>query len=291
MLSKELLHKIKQIQIRSKFLASEIFAGEYESAFRGLGMEFEEVREYQPGDDVRAIDWNVTARMGNPYVKIFREERELSVVFLMDASASLDFGTRESSKRELAAELSAVLAYAAIKSNDKVGFITFTDEVEKYIPPKKGAGHVWQVIREVLTFKPKGKGSNLANALEFLSRVLPRKAVCFLISDFIAPDFEKALGIASRRHDLISLVLIDPREKKIPPLGWMLLSDLENGQQAWVNTNSYLFQKKFESQQVERLNALFNRFQLLGIDACPISADQDYVNALLRLFREREKKR
>ncbi len=291
MLSKELLYKIKQIEIRSKFLASEIFAGEYESAFRGLGMEFEEVREYQPGDDVRAIDWNVTARMGNPYVKIFREERELSVVFLMDASASLDFGTHQSSKRELAAELAAVLAYAAIKSNDKVGFITFTDEVEKYIPPKKGAGHVWQVIREVLTFKPKGKGSNLANALEFLARVLPRKAVCFVLSDFIAPDFEKALGIASRRHDLISLVLLDGCEKKMPDLGWVLLSDLEDRKKVWVNTSSTSFQKSFEMRQDERLNKLFTRFQLLGIDACPISPEQDYVNTLLRLFREREKKR
>jgi uncharacterized protein (DUF58 family) len=289
-ITKDLLQKIKQIDIKSKYLATEVFAGEYESAFRGRGMEFEEVREYHWGDDIRSIDWNVTARMGNPYVKIFREERELSVVFLVDASASQDFGTRQRLKREISAEVAALLAYAAIKSNDKVGLITFTNRIEKFIPPKKGSSHVWQVIKEILTFQPTERGTQLQGALEFLVKVLPRRCVCFVISDFISPDFQKALGIASRKHDIISLVLSDPAEEKIPPLGWICLRDPETGSEEWIDSRSSNFRDRFYRMGEERVAQLFSLFQSLGIDACRIQTDQDYVTPLLKLFRVREKR-
>ncbi|MFO1520345.1 MAG: DUF58 domain-containing protein [bacterium] len=290
MISKDLIQKIKQIDIKSKYLATEIFAGEYESAFRGRGMEFEEVREYQVGDDVRTIDWNVTARMGHPFIKVFREERELSVMFLVDASASQDFGTRGKLKREMAAEVAALLAYAATKSNDKVGLITFTDRVEKYIPPKKGTGHIWRVIKEILTFKPVERGTSLQGALEFLVNVLPRRVVCFLISDFLTQNFDKGLGIAARRHDLIALSLSDPAEEEIPSLGWVRLHDSETGKEEWVDTRSKEFRAKFKEDRLNQLNQLFSRFQSLGIDACRLETSQDYVNPLLKLFRMREKR-
>ena len=267
-----------------------MFAGEYESAFRGRGMEFEEVREYQAGDDVRSIDWNVTARMGNPFIKIFREERELSVVFLVDASASQDFGTRSKLKREVAAEVAALLAYAAAKSNDKVGLITFTDQVEKFIPPKKGTGHIWRVIKEILTFQPSAKGTSIEKALEFMVNVLKRRVVCFLISDFIADSYDKALGIAAKRHDLISLKLMDPAEQKIPPLGPIYFQDAETGEQRWVNTRSKGFQQDFEQRQIQKHQQWLQRFQSLGIDCCALSTQEDYVNPLLKLFRMREKR-
>lgn len=290
MIPKEVLHKIKQIDIKSKYLATEVFSGEYESAFRGRGMEFEEVREYQPGDDIRSIDWNVTARTGNPHVKIFKEERELSVVFLVDSSASLNFGTRQRYKQEVAAEVAAILAYAAIKSSDKVGLITFTDQVEKYIPPKKGTGHVWRVIKEILTFAPEKKGTNLEGALEFLVKVLPRRVVCFVISDFISPAFRKGLGIAAKRHDMIALMLSDPAEAKIPSFGWVNFQDAETGEMRWVDTRTREFQTTFKNNLAERRNKLMENFQSLGIDVCPIETNKDYVNPLLRLFRMREKK-
>jgi uncharacterized protein (DUF58 family) len=290
LISKEVLQKIKQINIKSKYLATEVFAGEYESAFRGRGMEFEEVREYQVGDDVRSIDWNVTARMGHPFVKIFREERELSVVFLVDASASQDFGTRQRLKREIAAEVAALLAYAAIKSKDKVGLITFTDRVEKYIPPKKGSGHVWQVIKEILTFTPVQRGTHLQGALEFLVKVLPRRVVCFVISDFLAPDYNQALGIAARRHDMIALALNDPAEENLPSLGWVHFKDAETGLTQWVDTRARGFQEVFGRRMQERRQKTFSRFQSLGMDACLIETNRDYVNPLLKLFRKREKR-
>ncbi len=290
MIPKEVLQKIKQIDIKSKYLATEVFAGEYESAFRGLGMEFEEVREYQLGDDIRSIDWNVTARTGHPHVKIFREERELSVVFLVDSSASLNFGTRKRFKQEIAAEVAAILAYAAIKSSDKVGLITFTDQVEKFIPPKKGTGHVWRVIKEILTFSPEKKGTHLEAALEFLVKVLPRRAVCFVISDFISPSFKKGLGIAAKRHDIIALMLSDPAEAKMPAMGWVHFEDAETGRQRWVDTRTSDFQKSFNKSRKARLGELKENFQSLGIDVCSIETDKDYVNPLLRLFHMREKK-
>ncbi len=288
MISKDLLQKIREIDIKSRFLANEVFAGEYESAFRGRGMEFEEVREYQIGDEIRSIDWNVTARMGTPYVKVFREERELSVVFLVDASASLDFGSRLKFKREVAAEVAALLAYAATRSNDKVGLITFTDHVEKYIPPKKGSAHVWQVIREILSFQPRSTKTNLQGALEFLVRVLPRRSVCFLLSDFIAPDFSKGLGVATRRHDLIAMKISDPLEYEIPSVGWVHLNDAETGEEKWIDTDSVSFQTSFKTLQQDQKEKLQGLLNSLGVDTCFIETHQDYVSPLMKLFKKRE---
>lgn len=290
MLSKELLQKIKQIEVKSKHLASEVFAGEYTSAFRGQGMAFEEVREYQPGDEIRSIDWNVTARMGHPYVKVYREEREISVLFVIDASASEDFGSRVRPKKETVAEVAALLAYAATRSHDKIGLLIFTDQVEKYIPPKKGSTHVWQVIREILTFKPSAKKTDLICALEFLVKVLPRKSVCFLFSDFIAPPFEKALSLAATRHDLVAFAFSDPLEKIFPDLGWVLFEDPETGQSEWIPTHSPAFQNTFRENSDARGATLFKLFRKLGMDACAIQTDQDYVHPLLQLFRARERR-
>ncbi len=238
MLPPEILRKIKRIQLKTNYLANEIFAGEYESAFRGQGMEFEEVREYQPGDEIRTIDWNVTARMGRPFVKIYREEREMTVMIMVDLSGTLDFGTRRRFKRETAAEIAAVLAYAAVKSNDKVGLILFTDQVERYIPVKKGRGHVYRVIQEVLTYQPKRKGTNLNVPLEFLMRVMHRHSITFLISDFLDDGYEQALRIARERHDLVCLQMFDPAERYLPKMGYVLMVDSETGQEARVNTSS-----------------------------------------------------
>lgn len=290
MLSKEILKKVKLIDIKSKYLATEVFAGEYESAFRGHGMEFEEVREYQMGDDIRSIDWNVTARTGHPYVKMFREERQLSVLFLVDASASEKFGTRQKLKNEVAAEVAALLAYAAVRSNDKVGLITFTDRIEKYIPPKKGSSHVWQVIKEILTFEPKGKKTDLKNALQFLIKVLHRRVICFLISDFFSPDFYSELGVASKKHDLISLFLRDPAEEVFPKLGWVQLYDPETENYRWVDSRQASFQSYFEQMKNDKLNEVLSSFHSLGVDYCFIDTNKDYVTPLLKLFRAREKK-
>ncbi len=290
MLSKEILKKVKLIDIKSKYLATEVFAGEYESAFRGHGMEFEEVREYQLGDDIRSIDWNVTARIGHPYVKMFREERQLSVLFLVDASASEKFGTRQKFKNEVAAEVAALLAYAAVRSNDKVGLITFTDRIEKYIPPKKGSSHVWRVIKEILTFEPKGKKTDLQNALQFLAKVLHRRVICFLISDFFSPDFYPELGVAAKKHDMISLVLRDPAEEKFPKLGWIQFYDPETESYRWVDTRQKSFQSYFEEMKNKKREKVLSNFLSLGVDYCYIDTNQDYVTPLLKLFRAREKK-
>ncbi|MGH8015694.1 MAG: DUF58 domain-containing protein, partial [Candidatus Zixiibacteriota bacterium] len=214
MIPKEILSKIRRIEIRTKKLVNELFSGEYHSTFKGQGMEFEEVRQYEPGDDVRLIDWNVTARMGYPFIKKFREERELSVVLLIDASSSGRFGTRERFKNEMAAELSAVLAFSAIKNSDKVGLIIFTDQIEKFVPPKKGRAHVLRIIREILYFQPKGTGTNIAGALEYFTNVTRRKSVVFLISDFLSTGFHKPLQIANNKHDIIAITVTDPRETK-----------------------------------------------------------------------------
>ncbi len=290
MLSKEILKKVKLIDIKSKYLATEVFAGEYESAFRGHGMEFEEVREYQLGDDIRSIDWNVTARIGHPYVKMFREERQLSVLFLVDASASEKFGTRQKFKNEVAAEVAALLAYAAVRSNDKVGLITFTDRIEKYIPPKKGSSHVWRVIKEILTFEPKGKKTDLQNALQFLAKVLHRRVICFLISDFFSPDFYPELGVASKKHDMISLVLRDPAEEEFPRLGWIQFYDPETESYRWVDTRQKTFQSYFQEMKNKQREKVLSQFLSLGVDYCYIDTNQDYVTPLLKLFRAREKK-
>ncbi len=289
MLSPEILKKIKKIALKTNYLANEMFAGEYESAFRGRGMEFEEVREYSPGDDIRSIDWNVTARMGRPFVKVYREEREMAVMLLVDMSATLDFGTRSRLKRETAIELAAVLAYAAIKSNDKVGLILFTDRVERYVPLKKGRGHVSRVIQELLTFKPTRTNTNLHAPLEFLAKMLHRRSICFLISDFIDQGYERALAVAKAKHDLVCMQLFDPAEQKLPSVGWVYLKDPETGEGGWVHTTSRL-RKDYEKRSQEILQRPKKIFRSVGVDSLLLNQSEDYINPLMEFFKMREKK-
>jgi uncharacterized protein (DUF58 family) len=290
MLPAEILKKIKRIQLKTNYLANEIFAGEYISAFRGRGMEFEEVREYQPGDEIRTIDWNVTARMGRPFVKVYREEREMNVMILVDMSATLDFGTRERFKRETAAEVAAVLAYAAVKSNDKIGLMMFTDRVEKYIPAKKGRGHVYRVIQEILTFQPTQRGTNIRVSLEYLMRVMHRHSICFLVSDFLDEGYERALSLAKARHDMVCIQLYDPSEKTLPALGYVYLEDPETGDSGWVQTGSRRFQEAFPKKTREILGGPKEIFQRVGVDAVQMDQTGDYIEPLLQFFRMREKR-
>lgn len=290
MLPAHILKKIKRIQLKTNYLANEIFAGEYESAFRGRGMAFEEVREYQAGDEIRSIDWNVTARIGRPFIKVYREEREMTVMMMVDMSGSLDFGTRERFKSETAAEVAAVLAYAAVKSNDKVGLILFTDQVELYLPAKKGRGHVYRVIQEILSFQPKAKQTSLQVALEYLLKVVHRRCFAFLLSDFLDQGFEKALSLAKTKHDLICVQLYDPVELKFPPLGYVDFVDPETGEQGWIKTDSQAFQRAYRELAIEKITAAQKTFTHLGVDHVVLDQTQDYMEPLLKFFRQRERR-
>ena len=245
MIPREILKKVRRVEIRTRGLVNEVFSGEYHSVFKGQGMNFAEVREYQYGDDIRSIDWNVTARTGDPFVKVFEEERELTVMLVVDVSASGDFGTRERMKGEVAVEICALLAFSAIKNNDKVGLIIFSDRIEKFVPPRKGRPHVLRVLRELFYHKPEGRGTDIRGALEYLTHVIKRRAVVFLVSDFKAPRFEKPLSVAGRRHDLIAVRLGDDRETSLPPLGYMEFEDAETGKLHTVNTADPRFQAEF----------------------------------------------
>jgi uncharacterized protein (DUF58 family) len=290
-LPEDVLKRIRAIHIRTNYLANEVMAGEYESAFRGRGMEFEEVREYSFGDDVRMIDWNVTARMGHPYVKLYREEREMTMMLLVDLSTSQKFGSGQRLKSELAAELAAVLAYTAIKSNDKVGLIIFTDRVEKFIPPKKGRGHVWRVIREILSFSPVQKDTRIEVALDYLNRVVNKRSIAFLVSDFLTTGFEKSLKIANQKHDLVAVHLSDPREEAIPKIGLVELEDAETGERVVIDTSDFIFERDFEtwSRKVEKERTKL--FRSLGVDLIRVRTDRSYTETLIRFFRMREKRR
>ncbi len=290
MLPKEILKKIRRIEIRTKRLVNDLFSGEYHSTFKGQGMEFEEVRQYEAGDDIRLIDWNVTARTGYPHIKKFREERELSVVLLVDASSSGRFGTRERFKSETAAELGALLAFSAIKNNDKVGLIIFTDRIEKFVPPRKGRGHVLRLIREILFFEPKGVGTDIAGALEYLNRVIRRKSVVFLISDFLSEGFQKPIQIANRRHDLIALKITDPRESQFEDVGLIELEDTETGEVFMIDTGSGEFRREFAARADEDLNRLQREFRLINLDFINIRTDRPYIKPLISFFRAREKR-
>jgi uncharacterized protein (DUF58 family) len=291
MIPKEVLKKVRQIHIRTSKLVNELFAGEYVSTFRGRGIEFQEVREYQPGDDVTAIDWNVTARMGHPFIKQFVEEREMTVMLVVDASGSGRFGSGKILKKEQAAELAAVLAFSAIRNNDKVGLIIFSDEVEKYVPPKKGLRNVLRVIREILYFQPKRRETNIARAIEFLSSVTKRRTVTFLISDFISPDFEKPLRIVARRHDLIAVQVTDPREWEMPSIGFLTLEDSENGRLCSVNTWDKRLREAYRVEGLSRLEKDEKYFRSCGVDRILIRTDQPYVIPVERFFRLRGKRR
>ncbi|MFH1038747.1 MAG: DUF58 domain-containing protein [PVC group bacterium] len=290
MLPKEIIKKIQRIQIRTNRMVSDVFSGEYQSVFKGRGMEFDEVREYQPGDEVRDIDWNVTARYGRPFIKKFVEERELTVMLLVDASASSRFGTRRQFKSELAAELCAVLAFSAIRNKDKVGLIIFTDRIEKFVPPGKGSRHVLRVIRELLYFQPEGKGTDIEMALGYLNRVTRRRTVSFLVSDFRASGYEKALTIANKRHDIISVMIGDPGEKELPPVGLIRLRDAESGEEILVDGSDQEIRRRYRDRNRQEEENTVRIFRSSDVDCVRVSTDTPYVPALMRFFRQRERR-
>ncbi|MHC5111609.1 MAG: DUF58 domain-containing protein [Planctomycetota bacterium] len=288
MIPKELLKKVRQIQIRTSRMVNDVLAGQYHSAFRGRGMEFEEVSPYQYGDDVRLIDWNVSARYGEPFIKKFREERELTVMLVVDASRSGFFGSGNVFKLDVAAELCAVLAFSAIRSNDKVGLILFTDTVEKYVPAKKGTKHVLRIIRELLYHEPSGRGTDVAEALGFLNRVTIRKSVCFLVSDFLASGYESALRIARRRHDLIPITISDPREWELPNVGFIELEDPETGSRTLVDSSSGGVRKRFAAFTSRLREDRASMFRKLDTEVIDVRTDQPYIDELVGYFRKRE---
>lgn len=290
MIPREVIRKIRRIEIRTKRLVNDVFSGEYQSVFKGRGMEFSEVREYLPGDDVRSIDWNVTARTGRPFIKKFEEERELTIMFLVDASASGGFGTVSRTKAELTAELCALLAFSATRNNDRVGLIIFTDRIEKVVPPRKGRTHVLRVVRELLFYRPKGKGTNIAAALDYLTNVVKRHAVVFLVSDFVAEGYETRLSVANRRYDLIAVEVSDPRESELPRLGLVEMEDPETGERLAVDTGSTRVLERFSEfarDDTERRRKMFRR---LGIDSVSVSTDRPYVEPLEKFFRMRARR-
>lgn len=291
MIPRELLKSIRRIQIRTTRLVEDLFAGEYHSVFKGRGIEFHQVREYQPGDEIRSIDWNVTARLGRPFVKEFVEERELTVMLVVDMSASGRFGSFQRLKNELAAELCALLSFSAIRNNDKVGLILFTEAVERFIPPKKGKRHVLRVIRELLSFKPKKSGTQIAGALQFLSTVTKRRTVAFLVTDFLGEGYERALELANRRHDLIAVVLTDRREKSLPNLGWLELADAESGEILMVDTHRSAVRRHFERLTEKAAEKRERFFRSIDLDAIRIETDKPYLEPLIRFFRMRERRR
>lgn len=290
MLPKEVLRKIRRIQITTSKLVTDMLSGDYESVFKGRGIEFDEVREYQPGDEIRSIDWNVTARMGHPFIKKYVEERQLTVMILLDASGSSYFGTSKRLKSELAAEISAVLAFAAIHNKDRVGLIIFTDRIEKFIPPRKGLGHVLRVIREALCFKPKGRGTDITMALRYLDSVTTRRAVVFIVSDFFAKDFKKALSIANKRHDVIAVTITDPRETILPNAGLIELADAETGRLYLVDTSSAILREKFMAKSRVITDERRKTFSSVSMDHIDITTDKPYIEEFIKFFAMRKKR-
>ena len=291
MLTKELIKKVRRIQIYTSRLVNDMLAGAYHSSFKGRGIEFDEVREYQPGDEIRTIDWNVTARVGRPFIKKFVEERELTVMLMVDASSSGQFGSKLQLKNEYAAELCAMLAFSAIKNNDKVGLIMFTDRVEKYVPPKKGKRHVLHVISEILAFKPKYKGTNIASAIEFFNSINKKRTVTFLVSDFLTEGYQRALQIANKRHDLISVVIEDMREREFPRLGLIELEDAETGEALLVDSSDANFQKGIKVFSGKDAAARDKFFRQVDVDIIHVETGGSYVEPFMRFFRAREKRR
>jgi uncharacterized protein (DUF58 family) len=284
----ELLKKVRKIEIKTKGLSNQIFSGEYHSAFKGRGMAFSEVREYTPGDDIRTIDWNVTARFGTPYVKVFEEERELSVVLVVDVSASGSFGTNKQFKQDLITELCAVVAFSASQNNDKIGVIFFSDKIEKFIPPKKGKSHILRIIRELIEFKPEHKKTNIEAALKYLTTVIKKRSVVFLISDFLSEtNYRDALKIANKKHDLVALRIVDKTETLLPEIGLVKLMDNETGKLIWVDTSSKTFRKQFAVNQLKFEDELKDIFNRAGIDATKILTHESYIQPLMNLFKNR----
>ncbi len=284
----ELLAKVRKIEIKTRGLSSNIFAGQYHSAFKGRGMAFSEVREYQFGDDVRDIDWNVTARFNRPYVKVFEEERELTVMLLIDVSGSLDFGTKRQMKRDMVTEIAATLAFSAIQNNDKIGIVFFSNKIEKYIPPKKGRKHILYMIREMLDFHPESSQTDISGALEFLSGVMKRRCTAFMLSDFYdRNDFVQPLTIANRKHDVVAIQVYDIRARELPDVGLMKVVDAETGYEQYVDTSSRKLRDSYRSYWNNRQAVLHETFNKSNVDCVSVATDEDYVKALMGMFKRR----
>lgn len=285
--TREILHKIRRLELRTRRLVESSFAGQYQSVFKGRGMNFEEVRPYSPGDEIRAIDWNVTARTGEPYIKKFTEEREMTVMIVLDVSASGNFGSAEESKRAIAAEVAAILAFSAIHNNDKVGLLLFSDRVELFIPPKKGRHHILRLIREMLFFKPVGYGTDLNGALEYMNKLITRRAVVFVISDFFTDDFTRPLTVSAKRHDMVAVPIVDPVEEALPDVGVILLEDPETGEQIEVDTSRRSITRGYADLSALRSKELASLFGSRGIDMVSLRTDQDYLPVLRSFFDRR----
>lgn len=290
MIPKEVIQNVRRIQIVTTRLVTDVFAGQYHSIFKGRGIEFDEVREYQPGDEIRSIDWNVTARTGTPHVKKFIEERQLTVILLLDMSASSSFGSVRYLKSQLAAEICSLLAFSAIKNNDKVGFIAFTDKIEKFVPPRKGISHVLRVIREALYFKPESKGTDISAAIEYLNRVTTRRTVTFIISDFYDKNFKKALSIANMRHDMVAITITDPLELKLPAAGIIRMYDAENGRDFLVDTSSRAVRHEYNKNARKKFQERQKLFRSINVDSVDVRTNVPYARSLRAFFRTREKR-
>ncbi len=288
--TQEIIKKVRKIEIKTRGLSSHIFSGEYHSAFKGRGMTFSEVREYMPGDDIRAIDWNVTARFNHPFVKIYEEERELTVIIMVDVSASGEFGTRKQFKKDLITELCAVLSFSAIQNNDKIGVIFFSDKIEKFIPPKKGKTHILRIIRELIEFKPENKKTNISEALRYVINVIKKKSIVFLISDFIGKDFEDALKLANRKHDIVALQICDQLENELPNAGIIQLKNAETDELIEVDSSNSFVRRKFNELSLKKEKYLNEVFAKSGVDWIKLSTDENYVHQLMRLFKKRGRK-
>ena len=287
----ELLKKVRKIEIKTKGLSNQIFSGEYHSAFKGRGMAFSEVREYQPGDPIRSIDWNVTARLNHPYVKVFEEEREITMMLMIDVSGSQNFGTKGMLKRDLITEVSAVLAFSAVQNNDKIGVILFSDKIEKYIPPKKGKTHILRIIRELINFEPESNGTDLNEALKFFNNVTKKRSIAFLISDMIGDSYEKALKIAARKHDFVALVASDIAERDIPKLGMIPFKDSESGKTLWIDTSNVKVRENLRKNYLLQLATTEGLLRKSGVDYAHLRTNQGYVKPLMQLFKKRGAKR
>jgi len=283
----ELLKKVRKIEIKTRGISNQIFSGEYHSAFKGRGMAFSEVREYQHGDDIRAIDWNVTARLNHPYIKVFEEERELTVMLLVDVSGSESFGTQKQLKKDMVTEICAVLAFSAIKNNDKIGVIFFSDKIEKFIPPKKGKSHILRIIRDLIELKPESNKTNIEQALRFFTNVVRKRSIAFLISDFMTDGYKDSLKIANKKHDLVALRIYDKREHVLPNIGLVKLRDAETGQQSWVDTSSLDVRQHYSMEATKRETYLKDLFNKCGVDTTTIGTHESYIQPLMTLFKKR----
>lgn len=290
MIDKELLKQVREIEIITKGLVNQVFSGEYHSVFKGKGMEFSEVREYQFGDDIRNIDWNVTARFGHPFVKVFEEERELTVILMIDLSGSLAFGTKQKTKQKIAAEISAILAFSALKNNDKVGLILFTDKIEKFVPPRKGRKHLLRIVRDILSFKPEGKKTNFQVALDYLNHAIKKRSIVFFISDFIDKGYEKLLSVVSRKHDFIAITIEDIRDNKLENFGLVNFVDAETGNDILIDTSNKNFLDYYKQQRAKEVYQRNYLFRLNKIDNIKIITGEDYIKPLVQFFKIREKR-